>query len=191
MKWVVAYDLESDAVRARVAELLLTLGERVQKSVFECVLEADEVEALTARLQREIGQTPGNVRVYRLCSACLDASFGIGATKATVDEQNCGLVTGWQRDVRFLSPLEDRPWMGAKLMRTEGDAPPGETEAAGVTRGAPCFHGVAGERRLTDPVRDARFPASDRRPGKRTTQVEWFQPYTGAQVARLPPPSRH
>jgi CRISPR-associated protein Cas2 len=89
MKYVIAYDLESDAVRGRIAELLLTLGERVQKSVFECVLEPEELEGLTARLQREIGQTEGNVRVYRLCSGCLDASFGIGETTTTVDEQNC------------------------------------------------------------------------------------------------------
>jgi CRISPR-associated protein Cas2 len=92
MKYVIAYDLESDAVRGRVAEVLLALGERVQKSVFECVLAPEELEGLVARLQREIGQTEGNVRIYRLCANCLGESFGIGAVKATVDEQGCVIL---------------------------------------------------------------------------------------------------
>lgn len=92
MKYVVAYDLESDAVRGRVAEVLLTTGERVQKSVFECMLEPEELEGLLARLQREIGETPGNVRIYRLCAACLAASLGVGAVKKTVDGQPCVIL---------------------------------------------------------------------------------------------------
>jgi len=51
-----------------VAEVLLTTGERVQKSVFECVLEPEELEGLIARLQREIGETAGNVS--HLSSLC-------------------------------------------------------------------------------------------------------------------------
>ncbi len=92
MKHVIAYDLESDTVRTRVAEVLLQLGERVQKSVFECVLEPHELERLMNRLRAEIGQTAGNVRIYRLCAGCLDASFGIGKVKTTVDEQNCVIL---------------------------------------------------------------------------------------------------
>jgi hypothetical protein len=45
-----------------------------------------------ARLQREIGETAGNVRIYRLCGSCLEASFGIGSIKTTVDEQNCMIL---------------------------------------------------------------------------------------------------
>ena len=92
MKYVIAYDLESDAARGRVAEVLLTTGERVQKSVFECILEPDELPSLIARLQREMGDTEGNVRIYRLCASCLSESLGIGAIKKTVDEQNCVIL---------------------------------------------------------------------------------------------------
>jgi len=92
MKYVVAYDLESDTVRTRVAEVLLALGERVQKSVFECILAPEELEALVERLRREIGETPGNVRIYRLCAGCLEASFATGVIWTTVDERNCVIV---------------------------------------------------------------------------------------------------
>ncbi|HEY6138266.1 MAG TPA: CRISPR-associated endonuclease Cas2 [Thermoanaerobaculia bacterium] len=92
MKYVIAYDLESDAVRARVAEVLLACGERVQKSVFECTLAPEELDGVVERLRREIAETPGNVRIYRLCFSCLQSSFGIGEVRTTVDEQNCVIL---------------------------------------------------------------------------------------------------
>jgi CRISPR-associated protein Cas2 len=92
MKYVIAYDIESDTVRGRLADVLLALGERVQKSVFECMLAPEELDGLVGRLRREIGETAGNVRIYRLCGSCLEASFGIGEIKTTVDEQNCTIL---------------------------------------------------------------------------------------------------
>jgi CRISPR-associated protein Cas2 len=92
MKFIIAYDLESDPVRGRVAEILLTLGERVQKSVFECRITTEECDHLIERLRREIGGTAGNVRVYRLCENCWEASLGIGTIKTTIDGQPCVIV---------------------------------------------------------------------------------------------------
>jgi CRISPR-associated protein Cas2 len=92
MKYVIAYDIESDAVRGRVADVLLAMGERVQKSVFECVLAPEELDALVQRLQREIGATQGNVRIYRLCGSCLEARSVSVRHKPTVDEQNCMIL---------------------------------------------------------------------------------------------------
>ena len=67
--------------RKEVPKSVMALGERVQKSVFECMLAPEELDAVVARLQREIGETAGNVRIYRLCGSCLEASFGIGSTR--------------------------------------------------------------------------------------------------------------
>jgi CRISPR-associated protein Cas2 len=83
MRWVIAYDIESDTVRDRVATVLLGVGERVQYSVFECRFEPEELPMLLARLQRELGETKGNVRVYRLCSACAKEAVGIGNVRET------------------------------------------------------------------------------------------------------------
>ena len=83
MRWVIAYDIESDTVRERVAQVLLGAGERVQFSVFECRFEPEELPMLLARLQRELGETKGNVRVYRLCSACTKEAIGIGSVRET------------------------------------------------------------------------------------------------------------
>jgi CRISPR-associated protein Cas2 len=83
MRWVIAYDIESDTVRERVAQVLLGTGERVQYSVFECHFEPEELPMLMARLQRELAETKGSVRVYRLCSACTKEAVGIGNLRPT------------------------------------------------------------------------------------------------------------
>jgi CRISPR-associated protein Cas2 len=77
-RYLVTYDIENDRVRSRVSTVLESTGWRVQKSVFECVVDADGLEMLTRRLTRELARGPGgNVRVYRLCASCLQASYGL------------------------------------------------------------------------------------------------------------------
>lgn len=80
MRYVVAYDIEDDRARDRIAELMERFGVRVQKSVFECRLEDKELARLIRRLEAELTAVggAGNVRVYRLCADCYAASQGIG-----------------------------------------------------------------------------------------------------------------
>lgn len=82
-RYLVTYDIENDRVRGRVAAILEGFGWRVQKSVFECVADGDALDRLTRGLTRELERGPGgNVRVYRLCVSCLEASFGLGEVVA-------------------------------------------------------------------------------------------------------------
>lgn len=67
--WVIAYDIESDAVRVRVHDMLQNQGERVQYSVFECWLDAEAMKQLRTRLKQEI-QDNDSVRWYPLCARC-------------------------------------------------------------------------------------------------------------------------
>lgn len=78
MRYVVAYDIEDDRVRLRIAKILGRYGVRVQKSVFECALDPEGVGRLLRRLERELEASPGNVRIYRTCAECLAASVGVG-----------------------------------------------------------------------------------------------------------------
>lgn len=79
MRYVIAYDIEEDRVRTRIAALLAGYGTRVQKSVFECHLEPDALEKLTRLLGDELAVAPGgDIRIYRLCADCYGASVGIG-----------------------------------------------------------------------------------------------------------------
>ena len=82
-RYLVTYDVENDRVRDRVATLLEGTGWRVQKSVFECMVDSDGLERLTRGLTREQERGPGgDVRIYRLCVSCLEASFGLGEVAA-------------------------------------------------------------------------------------------------------------
>jgi len=67
--WVIAYDIEDDAVRRRVSTLLEDQGQRVQYSVFECWLDRHEINTLQQRLQHEI-ESGDSLRWYPLCRAC-------------------------------------------------------------------------------------------------------------------------
>lgn len=48
--YVAAYDIARASRRARVAEILLEYGRRVQRSVFEIDVEPDELEELRFRI---------------------------------------------------------------------------------------------------------------------------------------------
>lgn len=67
--WVIAYDIQDDAIRASVHDRLKDHGQRVQYSVFECWLGSKDVEQLRAELQTQI--EPGDrIRWYPLCQWC-------------------------------------------------------------------------------------------------------------------------
>ncbi len=62
---VVAYDIEDDRRRSRVARTLEGYGERVQYSVFECEIEERHLERLVRSLERLM--QPGDaIRIYRM-----------------------------------------------------------------------------------------------------------------------------
>lgn len=89
---VVVYDITDDRVRGRVANALEGFGRRVQESVFECDLDEKLLGELVARLQTELKPSDdGQLRVYRVCGNCLQASFGIGRIKP-VDRDSCFIV---------------------------------------------------------------------------------------------------
>ena len=71
MEVLVAYDVATDDAAGRrrlhrVAKACEGFGQRVQKSVFECVLSEAELALLEARLLRLIDPNRDSLRLYRL-----------------------------------------------------------------------------------------------------------------------------
>lgn len=85
MFYVVSYDIPDDRKRDRIAKVLLDFGARVQYSVFECIMDDDAIERLTARLT-ELIEDEDSVRLYALCARCEDSTRIMGAGKVTKDE---------------------------------------------------------------------------------------------------------
>lgn len=84
---VVSYDIVDDKKRLRVAKLLKSYGERVQKSVFECRLDDRLYLKMKREVEKIIDWEEDGVRYYTLCAGCLrnvDIS-GIGFVREDED----------------------------------------------------------------------------------------------------------
>lgn len=68
---LVCYDVNTETSTGRrrlrrVAKVCESVGQRVQKSVFECQVDAAQFEALERRLLSEINPTQDCLRLYRI-----------------------------------------------------------------------------------------------------------------------------
>ncbi|MFZ5538945.1 MAG: CRISPR-associated endonuclease Cas2 [Pseudomonadota bacterium] len=68
---IVCYDVNTETKVGRrrlrrVAKVCESVGQRVQKSVFECQVDLMQMEELERRLLAEIESTEDNLRLYRL-----------------------------------------------------------------------------------------------------------------------------
>ena len=71
MEVLVVYDVETASAAGRkrlrrVAKACEGYGQRVQDSVFECILSDDQLERLRARLSEIIDAKQDSLRIYRL-----------------------------------------------------------------------------------------------------------------------------
>lgn len=81
---VVTYDISEDSRRIKVARLLERYGERIQLSVFECVVTAGQLRALMERMRRRVSPADG-VRYYVLCDKCRGRAMVLGDGRLTAD----------------------------------------------------------------------------------------------------------
>ncbi len=80
--YLVAYDIEVDRSRTRLAKLLKGFGERVQRSVFELFLDERQFERLRKAAESLLGEND-SVRWYLLCESCKQTVAISGVGKLT------------------------------------------------------------------------------------------------------------
>jgi CRISPR-associated protein Cas2 len=68
---VVCYDIPSNKRRGKVAQALKGFGYRVQRSVFECEVTAEQFQKMKQRVSKRIVPAEDSVRYYTLCGSCL------------------------------------------------------------------------------------------------------------------------
>jgi CRISPR-associated protein Cas2 len=90
--FIISYDVVKDSRRNRVSKILKNHGERVQKSVFECVISDKQYFALKEKLDKQIDRSTDSIRFYRICRACLDS----------VEVTGCGTVTQDPREKTYI-----------------------------------------------------------------------------------------
>ncbi len=86
MKVLIAYDLSSDGARSRVAARLSAWGDRLQRSVFECQLQADELAEVLAEIEELINPSKDVVQVFRQCSSCDSERVDLGQAHELSDD---------------------------------------------------------------------------------------------------------
>lgn len=82
--YLIVYDILEDKRRLRVYKNLNAVGERVQRSAFECYLTQKELQTLMRKLEKCIDKDQDNLRIYPVCEACRPKMVRLGQGK-TVD----------------------------------------------------------------------------------------------------------
>lgn len=65
-KIVVAYDITDDKRRNKIFKDMKSWGERVQYSVFECILTDEQIKIMIDKLKRKIDIKTDSIRIYFL-----------------------------------------------------------------------------------------------------------------------------
>ncbi len=68
---VVCYDIPSNKRRNKVAQTLEGFGYRVQESVFECEVSAEQYGKMKQKIMKRIETKEDSVRYYNICANCL------------------------------------------------------------------------------------------------------------------------
>lgn len=64
--YLITYDIACDKRRKKVSDLLEGYGQRVQYSVFECILTAAQYAELRQRLRPRMKESEDSIRLYPL-----------------------------------------------------------------------------------------------------------------------------
>jgi CRISPR-associated protein Cas2 len=73
----VCYDVPDDARRMRIFKRLKGFGQPVQKSVFECDLDEDQIARMEEKLRALVAEED-LVRIYRICATCAGKAVILG-----------------------------------------------------------------------------------------------------------------
>jgi CRISPR-associated protein Cas2 len=83
---IVSYDITDDRRRVKLSNILLDFGDRVQYSVFECILKDKKMlDNMLEKIYSVIQEEEDSVRVYALCGICAGSVRIIGKGEITKD----------------------------------------------------------------------------------------------------------
>jgi CRISPR-associated protein Cas2 len=86
MRIVVAYDIVDNRRRNKIAKTMLDYGFRVQKSVFECLIDDRKYLSMKEKIEKLIDPTEDSVRYYFLCARCENSTEVSGSGPIHDDE---------------------------------------------------------------------------------------------------------
>ena len=107
---VLLYDIEDDRLRTRIADICMDYGlERIQFSAFFGKLNRNRRQELALKLQNELGDESGRIRIIPVCEQ---------------DLKDMWVLDQYRRDADRLkaeAEARDRPKPRSKVLGVEGD----------------------------------------------------------------------
>jgi CRISPR-associated protein Cas2 len=82
---VISYDIEDDKKRYKVSQILENYGTRVQYSVFECIINEQQLKEIKEKTKNIIDKEKDSIRIYIICENCLKKIDIIGIGEITRD----------------------------------------------------------------------------------------------------------
>ncbi|MBI5185793.1 MAG: CRISPR-associated endonuclease Cas2 [Nitrospinae bacterium] len=87
MLYLISYDIPDTPRRTKVAKILKDFGDRVQYSVFECLLDGELLEKMRSRLEKVLVEAEDSLRIYALCGKCEKGVTVIGQGEVSKEEK--------------------------------------------------------------------------------------------------------
>jgi CRISPR-associated protein Cas2 len=87
MLYIISYDISDTPRRTKVSKILDDFGDRVQYSVFECLLDQDLVEKMILNLGKVVNSEEDSIRIHALCRNCEKTIRIIGQGKLSKEEK--------------------------------------------------------------------------------------------------------
>lgn len=86
MFYLISYDIKDDKRRTKIAKALVDIGDRVQYSVFECIIDEKRLTKSMNKINKLILAKEDSVRVYSLCGDCVKKVKIYGTGRISEDE---------------------------------------------------------------------------------------------------------
>ncbi len=87
MLYLVSYDISDTPRRTKISKILDDFGDRVQYSVFECLIDNELLEKMVLRLQKVVKEAEDSIRIYSVCGNCEKVVRIIGQGDVSKDEK--------------------------------------------------------------------------------------------------------
>lgn len=84
---VITYDISNNDQRAKVAARLGRYGVRIQKSVFECVIDSEELDGLMRTVEALINVEHDVVHAFSVCRSCHGQVRHLGQAAPVLEER--------------------------------------------------------------------------------------------------------
>ncbi|MCM8771962.1 MAG: CRISPR-associated endonuclease Cas2 [Candidatus Omnitrophica bacterium] len=82
---VISYDIQDDKKRHKVSQILENYGTRVQYSVFECLINDEQLKKIKEKIKEIIDKENDSIRFYIICEGCLKKIEIVGIGEVTRD----------------------------------------------------------------------------------------------------------